>query len=214
MNLVAGAPVSVVDELIIRQRACVGPSLDWDLWSRHTVDAVPEVPADLPDGSVELERVLATVLFTDIVRSTELAAALGDRRWRALIERHHAVVRRELGRHRGRELDTAGDGFFTIFDGPARAIHCACAVRDAVGALGITIRAGLHTGECKRIGDKIGGIAVHIGARVAAAARPGEVLVSCTMKDLVVGSDLRFADRGAHVLRGVPGEWRLYAVER
>lgn len=163
---------------------------------------------------VEPDRVLATVLFTDIVGSTERAARLGDRRWRELIEGHHALVRRELARFRGREIDTAGDGFLATFDGPARAIHCACAISDAVKPLGIEIRAGLHTGECEVMGERVGGIAVHIGARVAALAAPGEVLVSSTVKDLVAGSGLEFDDRGMHALKGIPGEWRLFAVRR
>jgi class 3 adenylate cyclase len=162
----------------------------------------------------EPERALATVLFTDIVGSTAMAAELGDRRWRELLERHHNVVRRQLGRFRGREVDTAGDGFFATFDGPARAIRCACAVTNAVGELGLDIRAGLHTGECELLGDKVAGIAVSIGARVAAQAAPGEVFVSSTVKDLVAGSGIQFADRGVAELKGVPGEWRLFAVER
>jgi len=161
----------------------------------------------------ELDRVLATVLFTDIVGATERAVELGDRQWRDLLERHHGLIRRELHRFRGREVDTAGDSFFVTFDGPARAIRCACAIRDTVASLGITIRAGLHTGECGVMGDKISGIAVHIGARVASIAGPNEVLVSSTVKDLVAGSGLHFTDRGIHVLKGVPGEWRLLAVE-
>jgi class 3 adenylate cyclase/alpha-beta hydrolase superfamily lysophospholipase len=161
----------------------------------------------------ELDRVLATVLFTDIVGSTERAATLGDRAWRALLDTHHGIVRRELDRHRGREVHTVGDGFLATFDGPARAIHCARAIRDGVRPLGIEIRAGLHTGECELMGADVGGIAVHIGARVAARAATGEVLVSSTVRDLVAGSGLRFADRGTHHLPGVPGEWRLFAVE-
>lgn len=161
----------------------------------------------------EPDRVLATVFFADIVGSTEQAARLGDRRWRALLEDYQALVRRELDRHRGRVLDTAGDGVFAAFDGPARAIRCACAIRDAVRALGVEIRAGLHTGECEIIGAKLGGIAVHIGAKITGHAGPGEVLGSHTVKDLVAGSGLRFRDRGVHVLKGVPGEWRLFAVD-
>lgn len=160
----------------------------------------------------EPESVLATVLFTDIVGSTARAAELGDRGWRQLLERHHAAIRRELSRHRGRELDTAGDGFFAAFDGPARAIRCACAVSEAVRSLGIEIRAGLHTGECQLVDGKVSGLAVHIGARVAAEARPSEVLVSQTVRDLVAGSGLAFEERGVAELKGVPGEWRLYAV--
>lgn len=162
----------------------------------------------------EPDRVLATVLFTDIVGATERAAAVGDRHWRNLLERHHSLVRRELQRFRGREVDTAGDSFFATFDGPARAIRCACAIRDAVTSLGLTIRSGLHTGECEMMGHKISGIAVHTGARVMGQAGPSEVLVSSTVKDLVAGSGLRFADRGMHVLKGVPDEWHLFAVEQ
>jgi len=161
----------------------------------------------------EADRVLATVLFTDIVGSTTHAAGIGDQRWRDLLGSYQALVRRELARSRGREVKTLGDGFLATFDGPARAIRCACAIRDSVRPLGIEIRAGLHTGECELMDDDVGGIAVHIGARVAASAAPGEVLVSSTVKDLVAGSGLRFADRGTHHLRGVPGEWRLFAVE-
>ena len=160
----------------------------------------------------EPDRVLATILFTDIVGSTAKAVELGDRAWRELVEQHHALVRGQLARFRGRELDTAGDGFFASFDGPARAIRCACAITEAVHELGIDVRAGLHTGECEAIEGKVGGIAVHIGARVAAEARPGEVLVSSTVKDLVAGSGLQFEERGAATLKGVPGEWRLFAV--
>ena len=162
---------------------------------------------------IETERILATVLFTDIVDSTKLAAELGDRQWRDLLERHHSLVRGDLNRFRGHEIDTAGDGFFATFDGPARGIRCACAIRDAVSNLNITIRAGLHTGECEVMGDKVSGIAVHIGARVMKKAEPGEVLVSSTVKDLVAGSGLDFNDRGKHSLKGIPGEWRLFLVE-
>jgi class 3 adenylate cyclase len=161
----------------------------------------------------EPDRVLATVLFTDIVGSTAKAAELGDARWRELLSQHHALIRRQLVRFRGTELDTAGDGFFASFDGPARAIRCACAITEAVKELGLEVRAGLHTGECERLNGKVGGIAVHIGARVAKEARPGEVLVSSTVRDLVAGSGLQFDDRGAAELKGVPGEWRLFSVE-
>src|SRR6478752_3382116 len=161
----------------------------------------------------EPERVLATVLFTDIVGSTAKAAELGDRAWRGLLEQHHALIRRQLMRHRGSELDVAGDGFFARFDGPARAIHCATAITDEVQELGIEVRAGLHTGECELVDGKVGGIAVHIGARVAKEAEPSEVLVSSTVKELVAGSGLSFRERGVAQLKGVPEEWRLYAVE-
>jgi class 3 adenylate cyclase/pimeloyl-ACP methyl ester carboxylesterase len=160
----------------------------------------------------EPDRVLATVLFTDIVGATARAAELRDRAWRALLEKHHAEVRRQLSRFRGEEIDTAGDGFFATFDGPARAIRCACAVRDALAELGLDVRAGLHAGECEIVDGKVSGIAVHTGARVAAQAGPGEVLVSSTVKDLVAGSELEFEARGVHELKGIPGEWRLYAV--
>jgi class 3 adenylate cyclase len=161
----------------------------------------------------EPERVLATVLFTDIVGSTERAAALGDRGWRELLEQHHAIVRNELARTRGREVDTAGDGFFAAFDGPARAIRCARNITDTTSSeLGLRVRAGLHTGECELLDGKIGGIAVHTGARIASLAGPGEVLVSQTVTDLVAGSTLEFEDRGVHELKGIPGEWRLYAA--
>jgi len=163
---------------------------------------------------VEPDRLLVTVLFTDIVGATERAADVGDRRWHDLLESHHTLVRRELERFRGREIDTAGDGFLAAFDGPARAVRCACAISREVHALGLEIRAGLHTGECEVIDGKVGGIAVHTGARVAAQARTGEVLVSSTVKDLVAGSGLSFQDRGMRHLKGIPDEWRLFAVEQ
>jgi pimeloyl-ACP methyl ester carboxylesterase len=160
----------------------------------------------------EPDRVLATVLFTDVVGSTERAAELGDRRWRDLLGAHDDAVRHELERFRGREVDTAGDGFFATFDGPARAVRCAISIGDAVRPLGMEIRTGIHTGECELDGPKIRGIAVHTGARIASLAGPGEVLVSQTVKDLVSGSGLAFEDRGLHELKGVPGEWRVYAA--
>jgi class 3 adenylate cyclase len=163
-------------------------------------------------GSETTERVLATILFTDIVGSTELAARLGDRAWRELLERHHAIVRRELARFRGRELDTAGDGFFASFDGPARAVQAAAALRDPLRSIGLEIRSGLHTGEFEVSDGKIVGIAVSIGARISSLAAPGEILVSSTVKDLVAGSGMRFEDRGEQALKGVPDTWRLYAV--
>ncbi len=163
-------------------------------------------------GEAEPDTVLATVLFTDIVGSTAKAAELGDSRWADLVERHHAIVRRHIDRFHGAEMDTAGDGFFATFDGPIRAIRCAQAIVESVRELGLEVRAGLHTGECERVGEKLGGIAVNIGARVAAVAGPGEVLVSSTVKDLVAGSGIAFEERGVHELKGVPGEWRVYAV--
>ena len=160
----------------------------------------------------EAERALATVLFTDIVGSTATAARLGDSRWRDLLERHDTTVRRELAVHRGREVKTMGDGFFATFDGPARAIRCACAIRDELRQTGIDVRAGIHTGEVDLIGTDVGGMAVNIGARVGALGGAGEVLVSSTVRELVVGSGIDFDDRGAHELKGAPGEWRLFAV--
>lgn len=178
---------------------------------RASFQAIHEfLTGEQPD--VAEDRVLATVLFTDIVDSTRRAAGMGDRDWHALLDAHDAVVRSQIARFRGREVNTSGDGFLAMFDGPQRAIRCAMAIRDAVRALGIEVRAGLHTGECEVRGDDIGGIAVHIGARVSALASAGEVLVSSTLRDLVIGSGLEFEGRGTHVLKGVPGEWRLSAV--
>ena len=161
----------------------------------------------------EEDRFLATVMFNDIVGSTERAAELGDRRWHELLNSYYAAVRKELGVFRGREVNTTGDGMLATFDGPARAIRCACSIRERVRSLGLQTRTGLHTGECEVMGEDIGGIAVHTGARVAAEAAPGEVLVSSTVKDLVAGSGLKFEDRGSHRLKGVPDEWRLFAVK-
>jgi class 3 adenylate cyclase len=186
---------------------------DQSVW---LVDAVPEQTAQFIAatwGEAEPETMLSTVLFTDIVGSTAKATDLGDHRWAELLSSHHAVIRRQLDRFRGRELDTAGDGFFASFDGPARAIRCAQAINQSVRELGLEIRAGLHTGECEIIGNKIGGVAVHIGARVAAQAGPGEILVSSTVKDLVAGSGIDFKERGTAEFKGLPGGWQLYAVE-
>jgi pimeloyl-ACP methyl ester carboxylesterase/class 3 adenylate cyclase len=190
------------------------PGIDHYPWIGDVDSVVAEVKKFVGNVAADaaFERVLTTVLFTDIVGSTERAAELGDRPWRDVLDRHHAIVRANLSRFRGRELDTAGDGFFASFDGPARAIRCAQAVSAAVGDLGLEVRAGVHTGECEVVGDKFGGIGVHIGARVAAEAGPGEVLVSGTVKDLVAGSGLQFEDRGTTELKGVPGTWHLFAV--
>jgi class 3 adenylate cyclase len=179
--------------------------------NEFSVEAVESFLEGTPTRRIP-DTVLATVLFTDLVGSTERAAELGDQAWRELLSRHHEVVRRELARFRGVEIDTAGDGFFASFDGPARAIHAADAIVDGVRVLGLEIRAGVHTGECELHDGKIAGIAVSMGARVAASAGPSEVLVSGTVKDLVAGSGIEFEDRGKHELKGVPGEWRLYAV--
>jgi class 3 adenylate cyclase len=160
----------------------------------------------------ESDRVLATVLFTDIVEATTRAAELGDSAWRELLHRHHDAIRSQLSRYRGHEVDTAGDGFFATFDGPARAIRCACGIRDSLGEIDLEVRAGLHTGECERDGERVTGIAVHIGARVASLAGNGEVLVSSTVKDLVAGSGIEFEDRGEHELKGISEAWRLFAV--
>jgi class 3 adenylate cyclase len=164
-------------------------------------------------GAPESERALATILFTDIVGSTKKAAELGDRGWRQLLERHDAAVRHQLSLYRGREVKTMGDGFLATFDGPARAIRCASAVRDEVAGLGIEVRAGIHTGEVELIGDDVGGMAVNIGARIGALADAGEVLVSSTVRELVVGSGLEFEERGVERLKGAPGEWRLFAID-
>jgi class 3 adenylate cyclase len=175
------------------------------------IDEVEEFLTGVRAGA-EDNRILATVMFTDIVGATERAVAAGDSRWRDLLAQHHAAVRRELARFRGREIDTAGDGFLATFDGPARAVRCAARVVDAVTPLGLQIRAGLHTGECEMLGDKVSGIAVHVGARVAGLAGASEVLVSSTVKDLVAGSGLRFEPRGIQTLKGVPGEWPIFAL--
>ena len=176
------------------------------------LDAIEEfVTGRLPRHDVD--RVLATVLFTDVVSSTEQAAGMGDRRWSELLATHDGLTRAELERFRGREIQTTGDGFLATFDGPGRAVRCACAIRDAVRAIGIQVRVGLHTGEIELHGDDIGGIAVHIAQRVQALAQPDEVLVSRTVADLVGGSGIPFADRGAHALKGVPNQWQLFAVE-
>ena len=179
------------------------------------VDGILSAVEEFVTGShaaMEDDRVLATVMFTDIVGSTEKASALGDQAWRDLLLRHDALVRREIAHFRGREIATAGDGFLALFDGPARGVRCGLAIRDGVRSLGLEVRAGVHTGECVRMGDNVGGIAVHIGARIAAEAGPGEVLTSSTVKDLVVGSGLSFQDRGERALKGVEGEWRLFAA--
>ena len=184
------------------------------LWAGDTDEIVDQVEQFLTGTrrGPEPDRVLTTVLFTDIVGSTERATKLGDRRWRELLERHHSLVRQQLERFHGREVDTAGDGFLATFDGPARAIRCGSAVVTGIRALGLEVRAGVHTGECELFGDTVAGLAVHTGARVASLAGPGEVLVSQTVTALVAGSGIEFVDRGTHELKGVPGEWRVYAV--
>ncbi len=191
-----------------------GPHFHWYARGDAIVEEVGRFLAQIREEEASFDRVLATVLFTDIVGSTERAAGLGDRRWRELVERHHSTVRTLLARYRGTEIDTAGDGFFATFEGPARAVRCAMAITEAVRPLGIEVRAGLHTGEVERVGGKVAGLAVNIGARVAALAAPSEVLVSQTVKDLMVGSDLAFADRGSHELKGVPGTWKVHVVVR
>lgn len=184
------------------------------MWAGDTEQILGEVE-EFVTGSrhvPEIDRVLATVLFTDIVGSTERAAEIGDAAWKELLERHDELVRSELRRFRGREIDTAGDGFLATFDGPARAIRCAQSVLDGARDLGLDLRAGLHTGEVELTGEKVRGIAVHIGARVADQAGAGEVLVSSTVKDLVAGSGIQFEPRGNHSLKGIPGEWQLWAA--
>jgi pimeloyl-ACP methyl ester carboxylesterase len=190
------------------------PGADHMPWVGNQEDILDEVeefltgirPAPQPD------RVLATVLFTDIVNSTERAASLGDKAWRDVLEHHHASVRRELTHFRGQEITTTGDGFLATFDGPARAVRCAVAIRDSLHESGLEVRAGVHTGECERMGDNIGGLAVHIGSRVAGLADPGEVLASSTVKDLIAGSGIVFEDRGIQTLKGIPGDWRVFRV--
>jgi len=190
------------------------PGRNWHHFVEPWRPSFQEVAEFLTGHQAEVaeDRVLATVLFTDIVDSTRRAAEIGDRDWHALLDAHDAVVRAQLARFRGREVNTSGDGFLAMFDGPQRAIRCAMVIRDAVQALGIEVRAGLHTGECEVRGDDIGGIAVHIGARVSVLAGPNDVLVSSTLRDLVIGSGLEFEERGTQELKGVPGEWRLFAV--
>lgn len=194
-----------------RRIEVAGPDYMVSLLGEPVYDQIEQFVRSLHEQR-EPETVLATVLFTDIVGSTAKAAELGDRRWAELIRRHHSLVRAQLDRFRGRELDTAGDGFFAAFDGPIRAIRCSTTIRTSVRDLGLEVRAGLHTGECEIVGEKLTGLAVNIGARVAAKAEPGEVLVTSTVKDLVAGSDISFAERGTAELKGVPGEWRLFAV--
>lgn len=190
------------------------PGADHWPWigDQQALEEIQEFLTGARDG-VESDRLLATVMFIDIVDSTRQGAELGDRRWADLLETFYAVVRRELARYRGREIETAGDGFFVTFDGPARAIRFGGALINAVRLLGLEIRTGIHTGEVERVGDSVGGLGVVIGARVGALAGAGEILVSRTVADLVVGSDIRFRERGAHVLKGVPGQWELYAVD-
>jgi class 3 adenylate cyclase len=177
------------------------------------VAEVERFVAELREEEHALDRVLATVLFTDIVDSTATSTRLGDARWREALERHHALGRTMLGRYDGREVDTAGDGFFATFDGPGRAIRAAQAIVGAVRSLGIEVRAGIHTGECELMDGKPGGLAVNVGARVAALAGPSEVLVSETVKSLVAGSGIEFDDRGSHQLKGIPGSWQLWAAQ-
>ena len=199
---------------IVEHSSQGGSHFHWYARADAIVEEVGSFLAAIREEEASFDRVLATVLFTDIVGSTERVAALGDRRWREVVEQHHSAVRTLLARYRGVEVDTAGDGFLASFEGPARAVRCATAIVDAVRPLEIEVRAGLHTGETERIDGKVGGVAVNIGARVAAMAAPSEVLVSQTVKDLMVGSDLTFEDRGSHELKGVPGAWKVYAVAR
>jgi class 3 adenylate cyclase len=192
------------------------PGADHLVWLADADIALAEIGEFLTGVRpvAEPDRVLATVLFTDIVKSTETAASLGDRRWHDLLDRHNSLVRQEIARWRGREVATQGDGFLALFDGPARGVRCACAIVRSVRPLGIDVRCGLHCGECETIGDNVGGIAVHIGARVATLGGAGEVMVSSTVKDLVAGSGLRFNLLGSRKLRGVPGEWRIFRAEK
>jgi class 3 adenylate cyclase len=197
--------------------AKIGPIRDLGVWKPSGGQAVHVYEARAPDpqadGSRETERFLTALLFEDIVGSTAMSANVGDQRWGQLVEEHHAIVRDELRRHRGMEIDTAGDGFYAAFDAPSRAIECALAIRDRVRLLGIDVRAGIHAGECEVVAGKIGGMTVTIGARVGAQAGPGDVLVSGTVKDLLVGVAYAFEARGRFVLKGVPGDWILYHVD-
>jgi class 3 adenylate cyclase len=192
------------------------PGNDHHVLDRATMDVLADEIEEFVTGmrqTPEADRVLATLMFTDVVASTERVVELGDQRWRELRSELYATVRKELALFRGRDVETAGDGLLATFDGPARAIRCACSIRERVRALGLQLRTGLHTGECELVGNGVAGIAVHIAARVAAIAGPDEVLVSSTVRDLVAGSQLRFADRGTHRLKGLPDEWRLYTVQ-
>jgi class 3 adenylate cyclase len=192
------------------------PGIDHNPWVGDPNSVLGEIEAFLTGRRREIEtesdRVLATILFTDIVGATNRLVEVGDRKWKDLITQHHSLVRDQLARHRGRELDNAGDGFLAAFDGPARAVRCGRAIVGSVRKLGIHVRAGVHTGECEVIGEKLGGIAVHIGARIGALAAPDEVLVSRTVSDLVAGSGLRFEERGTHSLKGLPGSWQLLSA--
>jgi class 3 adenylate cyclase len=190
------------------------PGRDHMFWVSDFEESVSEIERFVTgsDMSADVDRVLATILFTDIAGSTELATELGDSAWRQLLERHNRVVREQVVEHGGRAVRSLGDGILAVFDGPARAIRCAEAIRGALAALDMRVRAGIHTGECDLMGEDIGGLAVHIGARVGALAGPGEILVSRTVADLVVGSGLHFVERGEHALKGIPGEWALFAV--
>ena len=192
------------------------PGIDHNPWVGDPNSVLGEIEAFLTGRRREIEtesdRVLATILFTDIVEATRRLVELGDRGWKDLLTQHHSLVRDQLARHRSREIDNAGDGFLAAFDGPARAVRCGRAIVDSVRKLGIHVRAGVHTGECEVIGEKLGGIAVHIGARIGALAAPDEVLVSRTVSDLVAGSGLRFEERGTHSLKGLPGSWQLLSA--
>lgn len=195
-------------------RLAIFPGDDHLLWVGDWEPMVDEIEHFLTGSRhrAEPDRALATIMFTDIVSSTERVAGLGDARWHALVERHDEITRAEIGHYEGRAIKTLGDGFLAVFEGPAKAIRCARAIADAVRELGIEVRAGVHTGECERRGDDLAGIAVNVAARIVAKAAPGEVMVSSTVRELVLGSGLEFAERGAHVLKGVPDEWRLFAV--
>jgi len=213
-----GVPTGEIDArrvaaLIPDARAVAIPGRDQSPFIGSDITREVERFLDSPHGAVVPDRVLATVLFTDLVASTERMASLGDQRWGELLEQHHRAVRRELGAYGGVEIDTAGDGFFCRFDGPARAIVCAQRIVEDARSIDLSVRAGVHTGECELVGAKIAGIAVAVGARISAVAKPGEVVVSRTVRDLVAGSGIEFEDRGEHVLKGVPGMWQLFTVK-
>jgi class 3 adenylate cyclase len=200
-------PGAIARELPGEDHALIGG--EW----RTGLRVIEDFIEGLGDAQPDADRVLATIMFTDLVGSTETAAELGDRAWRETLDRHHAAVRRALASHRGREIDTAGDGFFASFDGPARAIRCATAIRASVHDLGLELKIGIHAGECERAGSGLRGLAVHVGARVGASAMPGEILVSRTVRDLVAGSGIVFEDAGTHELKGIPDAWQLYRVQ-
>lgn len=206
------AAAGIRESRLIRPENDPPAALHWYGWADAILQGVADLISEIDEEQRSFDRVLATILFSDIVASTASAASLGDRRWRDLVERHHSVVRGLLARYRGHEVDTAGDGFFATFDGPARAVRCGEAIAAGVHDIGLEVRIGIHTGEIGTVNDKVGGIAVHFGARIAALAGPSQILVSSTVKDPTLGAGLAFADAGERQLKGVPEPWHLYSV--